>query len=195
MAYNVYTTRGFILQSSPQGEADKFLKIFTEDLGLINTSAKSARGIYSKLRPHLNSFSLINCSLVRGKSYWKITSASEAKDFFSLSRADEKKKILFGRIFSILTMMLNGEEKNKELFSIVEKGIRDIEDNNFSEEEIDLAEIILVSRILHNLGFIDLKPYPDKLFGISIDSEALKEAKSFKRQLVLSVNKALKASQ
>lgn len=195
MAYHIYTTRGFVLKSSSQGEADKFLKIFTEDLGLINTSAKSARVISSKLRPHLNSFSLINCSLVRGKNYWKITSASETKDFFSLSRQDEKKKILFGRIFSILLLMLTGEEKNKELFSIVEKGIEEIESDSFSKEEIDLLEIVLVSRILHNLGFLDSKIYSEKLFKSFINKKLLEEAKLSKRQLVSGINNALKASQ
>ncbi len=195
MAYHVYTTRGFVLSSSPQGEADKFLKIFTEDLGLINTSAKSARVVSSKLRAHLNPFSMINCSLVRGKNSWKITSASEAKNLLYFNPKNRKKEILFGRIFSILLLMLNGEEKNKELFKVVEKGVEEIKSENFSEKEIDLAEIVIVSRILHNLGFLDPKPFPPKIFHSAIERELLKEVERYKTDLVSSINKALKASQ
>jgi len=195
MAYHVYTTRGFVLTSSPQGEADKFLKIFTEELGLINTTAKSARNVSSKLRSHLNSFSLINCSLVRGKNYWKITSASESQDFFSLFRLDSKKRVLFGRIFSILLLMLNGEEKNRELFAIVESCLEEIKTQDFSEEELDLIEIVVVSRILHNLGFLDSKSYSGGLFESPINPSILEETRKSKRDLVLGINEALKASQ
>ena len=73
----IHTTPGFIIGSRPSGEAGKMISIFTRDLGLVFASAQGIRFEKSKLRPFTQDYSFGQFSFVRGKEYWRLTSAQE----------------------------------------------------------------------------------------------------------------------
>lgn len=142
MAYTVHTTEGFILSSIPVGEANRLYHIFTREFGVIIATAQGVRLMQSKLRPHLVDSSLSSVSLVKGKEFWRITSASV------ISRSNNK---IYIQILSVIKRLLQGEGEHEVLFDYLKQEL-------FKE---DLDETNLMVRILSDLGYIDKKEITD----------------------------------
>ncbi len=77
--HHIYHTEGIILGSKNYGETGKYYSIFTRDLGMVYASAQGVRKISSKFRYVLQDFSYVKVDLVRGRDFWRVTSASENK--------------------------------------------------------------------------------------------------------------------
>lgn len=120
-------------------EADRVYNILTRDLGLIRASAIGVRKESSKLRGALEPFSLSLVSLVRGKEYWRITSAQILKPIGVTPS--------LAKPFSLLEKLVQGEEAHPELFDTIESAISSTDFN-------ETFEINLVAQILHKLGYL-----------------------------------------
>lgn len=183
--HHIYTTKAFILHSSPYGEAGKYLTLFTNDFGLIGATIQGIRNIKSKLRYHIQDYTFSNISLVRGKDIWRVTGAHEIG-------IGGTNKILQLKIFKLLRRMLHGEEKNEKLFKIVE----DLYSNSFDENDIEYIEYLTVFRILYLLGYIDNKEdFKEYLIDNNINTEILDKIKKHKAIFIKTINSALKESQ
>lgn len=64
---STFHTTGMVLRVSPSGENDRRASIYTHDHGKIEVFAKSARRIESKLSPHLEPITLVDCYVARGR--------------------------------------------------------------------------------------------------------------------------------
>src|SRR3989344_2568587 len=119
--YRIYSTEGLILRSRDVGEASKVLSLFTKELGLIHARAQGVREGRSKLRYHLQDFSLASFDLVRGKNGWRVTGARDAENLalFPITEKENAALSILISISSLLTRLLHGEEKNIELYSDV----------------------------------------------------------------------------
>lgn len=166
MSYHIYTTPGIVLRQWPLREADRVYTVLTRDLGLIRASAGGVRKEESKLRGALEPFSLSLVSLVKGKEYWRITSAVFEKNISTD----------FAQPLSLLEKLVRGEEKHPELFDAVREivGVTMI---NHSEEEKELLEIKLVSEMLYHLGYMNKE-------DLNLD----------KKSLIKAINEGLQAS-
>ena len=133
MSYHIYTTKGIVLSSVPVGEADRIYKILTRDLGLVRARALSVRKSTSKLRGALEPFSLSQVSLVRGKEFWRLTSAELIKKIGSSGEV--------ARPLSLLEKLVTGESPHQELFDAVA--------GSLGEDEVEV-----VSQILFHLGYL-----------------------------------------
>src|SRR3989344_531684 len=123
MSYHIYTTRGVVLSSRSLREADRVYSILTRDLGLIRATALGVRKEESKLRGHIEPLSLSTISLVRGKEYWRLTSADSIKNIPVSPN--------FSKPFSLIETLVQGEDPNQELFDAVEE---EIISNNETDE-------------------------------------------------------------
>ena len=135
MSYHIYTTKGIVLSERPLKEADRMYSILTRDFGLVRAHATGVRKGVSKLRGSLEPVSLSTVSLVRGKEFWRLTSAELIKSFKT------------SKPLALLEKLVAGEAPHPELFDIVEK-------------HIESSETTLVSQILYHLGYLkreDLK--------------------------------------
>src|SRR3989344_2997459 len=132
MSYHIYTTKGIVLNSRPWREADRIYSILTRELGLVKAQALGVRKEGSKLRGAIEPVCLTTVSLVRGKEYWRLTSAEFIKRF-------QKSQPLV-----MLEALVAGEASHPELFDAVEK-------------HLESDEITLVSRILFQLGYLQEK--------------------------------------
>lgn len=162
MSYAVYTTKGFILGSAPNGEASKVYILYTEDFGLVRAKAQGARLLSSKLRYNLEDFSFATFSLVRGKEFWRIT-GSQAESL------PAEGKLARARILSLVKRLVHGEERNDKLFSVLAR---------LATEESDPAEIDILAGILDALGYLDAASLRGKSRSESIAAinKALKES-------------------
>jgi recombinational DNA repair protein (RecF pathway) len=157
--HQIHTTPGFIIDSRTQGEAGRYLAIFTRDLGLVWAMAQGIRLEKSKLRGHTNEYSFGTFSFVRGKEVWRLTSAED----IGMTPAHHRE--LWAHIALLLKRLLHGEEANPELFEALiscytflnsrEKLLtNNTEVSKAFTPNLDAIESLLVIRIMHRLGYI-----------------------------------------
>lgn len=182
--HHIYTTPGFIIHSTPHGEAGKFLLIFTKDFGMIGATAQGIRLAQSKLRYHIQDFSFSTVSVVRGKEMWRITGAHESENRVKPARVHLK-------ILKLLRRLLHGEEKNEKLFEIIEELYK----TEIKEEDADAVECLTVLRVLNSLGYISTKDFGEFFDTHLITSDLIAQIKIKKPTLIQVINSALNETQ
>jgi len=198
----IHTTLGFIIGSRPSGEAGKMISIFTRDLGLVFASAQGIRFEKSKLRPFTQDYSFGQFSFVRGKEYWRLTSAQEDNTNLRIYANDTNSESTNGtqalvvRIASLLERLLHGEQPHPELFDCIEAAnIFLAGSSNLDAEELETLESLIVIRMLHHLGYIgdaaDLNGY---VHSLELNKDLLKSLKGKRIVMNRHINKALKES-
>lgn len=140
MSYHIYTTRGLVLSERPAREADRIYTILTRDLGLVRATALGVRKEPSKLRGNIEPFSLSSISFVRGKEYWRLTSAEVVKNI--------PQSPAVARPLALVEKLVQGEALNPELFDVVEEAVLSTGPRD------ETFEIGLVSQILLHLGYL-----------------------------------------
>ncbi|MES2314538.1 MAG: DNA repair protein RecO [Patescibacteria group bacterium] len=198
--YAIHTTPGFIVSSRPSGEAGKLLSIFTKDLGLIRATAQGIRFEKSKLRPFIQDYSLGVFSFVRGKEFWRLTSAQEIKLQEKLSF---QSKELVARVALLLNRLLQGEDPHPELFVTLDSlfdFLATDSDSAGSNTQLDAEsfktlESLIVTRILHRLGYV--ASIPDLRADIesdTIESAHLMQLNPMRTIMNQHINRALRES-
>ncbi|MEK7586244.1 MAG: DNA repair protein RecO [Patescibacteria group bacterium] len=159
MSHHHYDTEGFVLGHLDIKESSRLLYLLTADFGLVLALAQGAREPRSKMRANLQDFSLLRVGLVRGKEFWRLTSAMEF-GWFSKILVDAETRVWVAKIFSLLRRLVQGEVKDQELFLIIKNSfLAPTRDANY--------ELTLMARILAHLGYLrkaDLKRSPPELF-------------------------------
>ncbi len=188
--HHIYHTEGLILSSRNYGEAGKYYAIFTRDLGMVYASAQGVRKMSSKLRYVLQDFSHIKLDLVKGKDFWRITSATKSDALNELIK-NKTAFSVFVNITRLLKRLLAGEEPNVILFDDLVKGLNVLE--KIKEiEQINHMEIILVLRILNNLGYIGSNLNVDNLITSPFEHQLVFEVAKSRKDILNTINKALK---
>lgn len=188
--HHIYHTEGIILGSKNYGEAGKYYSLLTRDLGLINASAQGVRKLSSKLRFILQDFSYVKVDLVRGKDFWRVTSASKTNKLENIS----KNKIsfeIFANIARLLKRLLTGEYPNQSLFSDLLNGLVFLEKTK-SRDEAENIEIIIVLRILNNLGYIGGNEMLKNITKSPFEENLIFEANKSRTKILSEINKALR---
>mgnify|MGYP001580443257 CR=1 FL=1 len=130
------------------GEANRFLTLFTKELGLIRASAQGIRQLRSKLRFGLQEFALAEVVLVRGREIWRITNAVPGKGALSGDRA-----VRFGRVGALLRRLVEAEVSQPLLFDLLLQLQMLLQNPNLSTDEAQALETITVMRTLSFLGY------------------------------------------
>ncbi len=145
MSYHIYTTKGIVLSSRPLREADRLYSILTRDLGLIRATALGVRKGASKLRGSLEPFAISQISFVRGKEFWRITSAERLENIPSVPE--------IARPLQLLEKLVQGEAHHQKLFDVVERYLTSDMIYHIAEQK-EGFEINFVANILHELGYL-----------------------------------------
>lgn len=194
MSYHIYTTKGIILRERALKEADKSVKILTRDLGVINAIAIGARKGSSKRSPALTELSIGKFSLVRGKKDWRLTNAELNINVYAKLKGDKKLLHSVVQPLSLVEKLVQGEEKNKHLYEILEESIIFAIDNKLTEEEIKYFEIFTVARLLGELGYLNKEDVEVVFTKEPITNSLLQSTAKLKNQLLLAINKGIRAS-
>jgi len=193
MSYHLYQTRGFILKSSPTGEANRLLSVFTEDLGLIYVTAQAVRKSSSKLRPVLKELSFGKFVVTRGKNAWRLTDAFEIASF-SPSKSPEKLRTIAG-IFSLVSRFLQGEHPNEKLFATLAGAYEFLQSEELKKDELLRFEILTVIQILASLGYVGENHLLEKFLSSDFSQDMLLEFSAVSRDAVREINRAITESQ
>jgi len=188
--HHIYHTEGIILGSRSYGEAGKYYHIFTRDLGMIYASAQGVRKMSSKLRFILQDYQYVKVDLVKGKDFWRVTSASKTNLLENLCNKKEA-YLVFVNITRLLKKLLAGEEANPDLFTDFLNGLFMLEKYE-TKEELQNIEIITVLRILDNLGYIGGDGAFNTLTKSPFEENLLFETAKKRNQILSQINRALK---
>jgi len=191
--HHIYHTEGIILESRNQGEAGRYYAIFTRDLGMIYASASGVRKASSKLRYVLQDFAYLKIDLVRGKDFWRITSASKTNSLESLHKNKEIFPVFY-QISKLLKRLLAGEEANESLFQDLIKGLHILEETK-GKKEIENVEVVIVLRILANLGYLGRQDSLEHLIASPVADDLIFEVAKNRTAILSEINKALKETQ
>lgn len=187
--HHIHHTEGIILGSKNFSEAGRYYSIFTRDLGMINASAQGVRKMSSKLRFVLQDFAYLKIDLVKGKDFWRITSASKTNKLEDLYKPENLR--VFINISRLLKRLLAGEDSNKDLFTDLIDGLSVLEKST-TNEELRNIEAIIVLRILNNLGYIGESVISEDLIKSPFEMDVVFKAGVNRSKILHQINKALK---
>jgi len=193
--HTIFETDCFVLKGTSQGEANKQLDLLTKDFGLIRATAQGLRYIKSKLRYSLTDFSFAHVSLVRGKEFWRVTTATKNADVSTDVTSKEGRESLY-RIFALLRRLLQGEEAHPELFAVVQNMFDVLKECTLKNGyPIEAIEELTVLRILFLLGYVKDDPSLRSFVGtLGFEESILKLSFDARKVVVAEINRALKAS-
>lgn len=165
MSHHIYQTKAFIIDSIDVGEANKLLTIFTADLGLLYVSAQGVRIMKSKLRPSIQDLSYSKIALVRGKEYWRLTSAEKLISLYD-KRVHLAVRKLIAQSLQFVKRLTAGESKHDELFDMLSKlftfcfenskqlaGHVAVYENSQDTGVMTALKLVIDFRILESLGY------------------------------------------
>ena len=137
----------------------------------------------------MQDFAYVKIDLVQGKDFWRITSASKTNKLEQLSKNSGTFEVV-SNIAKLLKRLLAGVEPNQALFSDLINGFSVLEKSG--KEELQNIEIILVLRILNNLGYIGDNAVLQNLIKSPFEENLIFEVSKSKSQVLNQINKALK---
>lgn len=188
--HHIYHTEGIILGSKNYGETGRYYSIFTRDLGMVYASAQGVRKVSSKLRFILQDFSYVKVDLVQGKDFWRVTSASKTNMLGGLTKNRGTFEVFFN-IAKLLKRLLAGIEKNEVLFVDLINNLTILEKIE-EKEDLRNIEVIIVLRILNNLGYIGENEILQNLTKSPFEENLIFEFSKSRSKVLHQINKALK---
>lgn len=189
---NEVTTSAVLIGRTGAGEGSVHAHLYTERLGLVRALAKSAREERSKLRPHLQVGTYGAFTLVKGAYDWRVIGASQTNIAHFACVDAVHTQFACARVLSVLRQLIHGEEPNQDLFSALWHFLFAL--RSFNENEIDIAERLVVVRILTSLGYVPKQYDIPYLHGHTYSASQLHDLKPFKKRLGRVINEALLAS-
>ncbi len=194
--HDIKTTKAVLLGSRDYGEADKMLMVLTRDFGFVYVLAKGLRLEKSKLRYHIQEYKPFTISLVKGREFWRLTSAESLE---LLVVTNKQHLELLARVSSLLKRLLHGEDINIDLFDSVYalyEYLSDDKNLTLPNNLVGILESVIVLRIMYYLGYIDnnteLKLFIDSAL---INEDILRNAYEIKATINKHINNALKEAQ
>ena len=191
--YHRYESQCFVLSSYPEKEANRSYVIFSRDLGLISAKAQGVALSASKLRGNLEAPSKVSLSLVKGKEVWRIVGVQAENNLWLDLKSNREGLALFTRLANLVKRMVQGEERHEELFLVLEECALALQEK-VTKEDLLALELVLVSKLLHHLGYFKLKEEYEEFFNKTLSEIDSKKILSMRRYLVADINRALKES-
>lgn len=188
--HHIYHTEAVILGSRSRGEAGKYYFLFTRDLGLIYASAAGIRKASSRLRYVLQDYAYVKVDLVRGRDFWRITSASKTNQLDSI-RTNLPAFQVMVKICGLLYKLLRGEDANESLFDDFLEGLFVLEKKN-GKRDIANVEVVMALRILNNLGYVGEHALLDDLVKSPLDEDLVFGMADKRMHAIRAINRALR---
>ncbi len=194
MSYHHYHTKAIVLKNSDVSEASRMYKLYTRELGLVHARAQGVRALRSKLRYNLEELAVVDVSLVRGKEFWRVTGAMFDKNAPASSKTPNR--FLRARAAALLAQLVQGEEKNEELFDSVYTAFSFLEQSESENVSIADMEIALVLKILSSLGYLGRPNEFEPIISTPAWSqEMLKGVESVRKRAIYAINYAFSHTQ
>ncbi len=123
----LYKTKGIVLGSRAFDETGKLVTLFTNDYGKIRVLAKGAKRLNSKFGGRMETFSLLELLIAKGRNI-DILSQCETIDSFQKLR-EKAETIALGLYFiRVVDLALVERQKNVDLFKLLALSLRKLKE-------------------------------------------------------------------
>lgn len=143
-----YSARALVLSRRELGEASVSVSLLTEDFGIIRARSQGARKPGAKMAPALQTLSLADVTLIRGKDGWRTAGAILEENWARQLPPQARARAV--RVTELAQRLVQGERADPELFSVLLSFVRIL--GTLTEIEQEAAEMIAAVRVLHVLG-------------------------------------------
>jgi DNA repair protein RecO (recombination protein O) len=195
MSYNLYSTEAIVLAYENKGEANRIVTLLTEEFGLIRAMVQSVREVRSKQRFGLQIFTLVQVNLIQGKEFWRLAGV-EPKENLGMRLAENMHAYaIVVRASSLIRRLVQGQEKNEELFAEIRHALRFLIQQSLDQETSQYFETLLILRILYHLGYwsnINEAPW---LVDAELSQEVLEQTAVNHTNLIERINTSLQETQ
>ena len=138
----------------------------------------------------LQDFAYLKIDLVQGKDFWRVTNVSKTNKLEQIAKQSEH-FVVFFNIARLLKRLLAGVEPNPALFLDLLNGLFILEKSE-TKEELHNIEVIIVLRILNNLGYIGENETLQNIIKSPFEKDLIFEVSRSRTKILSAINKALK---
>jgi len=147
-----YKTKAFIFKKTDRNEADRIFSVFTDQFGRLDIYAKAIRKDVSKLRSGIDSFFISDIEFIQGTNKKTLTDAVALEKFNNIYKDIEKFKIA-NKIGDVLDNFIKGEEKDKEIFNLVNEAFVKLNNCTLGNKPCTLIYYYFLWNLLSTLGY------------------------------------------
>lgn len=144
-----YRTKAIILGRKPFRECDAIATVYTFEKGKLDLVVKGAKKIKSKLAGHIEPMNLSEIMVVRGRGYDYIGSAVNKNCYINI-KSNLNLVSCAGKAVNIFNKLVKHEEKDEDLFFILENFLEILNNENIGNNELFYNFFIL--KLLDLLG-------------------------------------------
>ncbi len=192
--HHIYHTEGIILESKNTGEANRYITVYTKELGMIRAVAQGIRNSQSRLRFALQDFSYAKIDLVRGRDVWRVTSATPIQSFAGIFLHPDTAPYAMN-IAKLILRLCPGEEASEVFFEHILFSFNSLSDASFPREGLKNLEMVVVLRILYHLGYVAETDETDFLIESPLDHSLIEKAGQLRRKIIPEINRSLRETQ
>lgn len=120
-------TEGIIIKRRNSGEADRFVTVFTKDLGKISLKAQGVRKIASKRSSHIELLNHSVLSLYKGAKYPTLIEVQTIQDFSAI-KADLEKVGSAYHICELIDGLCPENQENDEIYILLRTTLEELAD-------------------------------------------------------------------
>jgi DNA repair protein RecO len=182
-----YATRALVLGRRPLGEDSLSASLLTLDFGLIRACSQGARKRGSKMSAGLQTLSLSDVTLLRGREGWRMAGAVLERNWSRELAPDACRRA--ARVLELADRLIRGEHEDPALFHLLTAFLDALPSKD--EDAQDAVETLAVMRLLHELGF-DAGETFGKLTDFS--HTAITNAQQHRLELINRINQGIEAS-
>ncbi|MDP1884813.1 MAG: DNA repair protein RecO [Candidatus Moranbacteria bacterium] len=147
-----YKYNGIILNKKDVGEVDRIYTIYTLEAGKIRVLGKGVRKPNAKLAGNLESVTQAEIFLARSRGMGKITGSIVIDNFADIKAdLDLINRVFY--VFKILARLISDEEKDENIFRLLEKYLAVMDGLSGKEDRADIVTLGLLFKILDEMGY------------------------------------------
>ncbi len=147
-----YKTKAFVFRKNNINESDRVFSVFSDDFGRLDIFAKAIRKNASKLRSGIDIFFMSEIEFIQGRNKKTLTDAVVIDKFNNLYQDLEKFKIA-SRIGEILDNFIKGEEKDEDIFNLINEIFYKLNDQDLKIKKDALIYYYFLWNALSLLGY------------------------------------------
>lgn len=148
MKQRTYTSEGIILSRKNYSEADRILVVFSKHFGKLSLLAKGIRKIKSKKRGHLEIFSQVKFSAVKGGGIDIVTETETLNDFSGV-RVNLNKISLAYYFCEVVNKITREDEGYSKIYDLLVNALNDLA----TEQELKKLRFKFIYKLLSEMGY------------------------------------------
>jgi len=143
-----YSSEGIVLSRKNYSEADRILVVISKDFGKLSLLAKGIRKIKSKKRGHLEIFSKVKFSAVKGNGMDIVTEAEIINDYSGV-RINLNKISLAYYFCEVVNKITHEDGRQSTVYGLLSTALEELE----QETELKKLRMKFIYGLLTNMGY------------------------------------------